>query len=131
MGQAVKTAKAEVIIHFRRQCAGGRVDDKPRKYFRNNVASGLNLLDAAIEAKVRKFVFSFHLRYVWSARPRPMTEDLPQRPINPYGESKLMFREDALLVSADSWAGVRGFRYFNAGWPRRPQFGEYHRIETT
>ena len=65
----------------------------PRKYFRNNVGSGLNLLDAAIEAKVRKFVFSSTCATYGPPDRIPMTEDLPQRPINPYGESKLAFEK--------------------------------------
>src|SRR5216110_983595 len=58
IAQAIKDAKPAVIIHFAANALVGESMTNPEKYFRNNVASGLNLLDAAIEAKVRKFVFS-------------------------------------------------------------------------
>ena len=63
----------------------------PSKYFRNNVLSGLNVSDAAVAAGCGS------LSSVPPARPTgfpgdaPLDESLPQRPINPYGESKLMF----------------------------------------
>ena len=101
----------------------------PGKYFRNNVGSGLNLLDAAVEAKVRKFVFSSTCATYGPPDRIPMTEDLPQRPINPYGESKLMFEKMLSWYQQIHGLEFVAFRYFNAAGAS-VQFGEYHRIET-
>src|SRR2546429_9420833 len=91
--KAVRDSHAEAVLHFAAHALVGESMTNPGKYFRNNVASGLNLLDAAIEAKVRKFVFSSTCATYGPPDRIPMTEDLPQRPINPYGESKLMFEK--------------------------------------
>src|SRR2546428_10824112 len=55
--QSIREAHAKVIIHFAAYALVGESMAKPGKYFRNNVAAGLNLLDAAIETGVHKFVF--------------------------------------------------------------------------
>src|SRR5688572_8833089 len=89
VNQAVKDSKCECILHFAANTLVGESMTNPGKYFRNNVAHGLNLLDAAVAAGVRKFVFSSTCATYGPPDRVPMTEDLPQRPINPYGESKL------------------------------------------
>ena len=86
----------------------------PSKYFRNNVASGLNLLDAAVEIGVKKFVFSSTCATYGPPDRVPMTEDLPQRPINPYGESKLMFEKMLIWFQQLHKLEFVAFRYFNA-----------------
>ena len=129
IADAVKQARPEVIIHFAANALVGESMTKPGKYFRNNVASGLNLLDAAIEAKVRKFVFSSTCATYGPPDRIPMTEDLPQRPINPYGESKLMFEKMLNWYQQIHGLEFVSFRYFNAAGAS-VQFGEYHRTET-
>ena len=126
---AIKQASPEVIIHFAANALVGESMTNPGKYFRNNVASGLNLLDAAIEAKVRKFVFSSTCATYGPPDRIPMTEDLPQRPINPYGESKLMFEKMLNWYQQIHGLEFVAFRYFNAAGASA-QFGEYHRVET-
>src|SRR6185436_826488 len=126
---AVRDAKPEAIIHFAANALVGESMTNPGKYFRNNVASGLNLLEAAVEAKVRKFVFSSTCATYGPPDRIPMTEDLPQRPINPYGESKLMFEKMLMWYQQIHGLEFVAFRYFNAAGAS-PQFGEYHRIET-
>jgi UDP-glucose 4-epimerase len=91
--QSVKESMAEAVLHFAANAQVGESMTNPSKYFRNNVASGLNLLDAAVENGVKKFVFSSTCATYGPPDRVPMTEDLPQRPINPYGESKLMFEK--------------------------------------
>src|SRR6476469_9846805 len=56
--RSVRDARPEAIIHFAANALVGESMTNPGKYFRNNVAAGLNLLDAAVECKVRKFVFN-------------------------------------------------------------------------
>src|SRR5262249_42391424 len=94
-----------------------------------NVAAGINLLDASIEAGLRKFVFSSTCATYGVPERMPMTEDLPQRPINPYGESKLMFERILDWYSRIHGLEFVAFRYFNAAGAS-DRFGEHHRVET-
>jgi UDP-glucose 4-epimerase len=101
----------------------------PGKYFRNNVACGLNLLDAAVAADVEKIVFSSTCAAYGVPDRIPLTEDLAPRPINPYGESKWMF--ERILGWYEQLYGFEAvvFRYFNAAGATT-RLGEHHRIET-
>ena len=127
--QAVQQAKPEAILHFAANALVGESMTNPGKYFRNNVCNGLRLLDAAVSAGVKKFVFSSTCATYGPPDRVPMTEDLPQRPINPYGESKLMF--ERMLRWYHELHGLEfvAFRYFNAAGASA-RFGEHHRIET-
>jgi UDP-glucose 4-epimerase len=126
---ALAEIKPEAIIHFAAHALVGESMENPGKYFRNNVGYGLELLDAAVKNGVKKFVFSSTCATYGPPDRVPMTEDLPQRPINPYGESKLMFEK-----MLDWYRNIFGlefvaFRYFNAAGASE-KFGEDHRIET-
>jgi UDP-glucose 4-epimerase len=103
--------------------------ENPKKYFHNNVINGLKLLDAAVECGVKKFVFSSTCATYGPPDRVPMTEDLPQRPINPYGESKLMFEKILQWYQKIYGLEFIAFRYFNAAGASK-KFGEHHRIET-
>src|SRR3954464_19625 len=122
-------SKAGAIIHFAANALVGESMTNPGKYFRNNVASGLNLLDGAVECKIGKFVFSSTCATYGPPDRMPMTEDLPQRPINPYGESKLMFEKMLIWYQQIHRLEFVAFRYFNAAGASE-KFGEHHRIET-
>lgn len=121
--------RPEAIMHFAANALVGESMENPSKYFRNNVCNGINLLDMAVEAGVRKFVFSSTCATFGIPERAPIDESLPQKPINPYGESKLMFEK--IL----GWYGrIHGLvpvilRYFNAAGASE-KFGEDHRIET-
>jgi UDP-glucose 4-epimerase len=127
--KAVKEAQSEAIIHFAANALVGESMTNPGKYFRNNVGNGLKLLEAAIATGVKKFVFSSTCATYGPPERVPMTEDLPQRPINPYGESKLMF--ERMLHWYHELHGLEfvAFRYFNAAGASEG-FGEHHRVET-
>ena len=127
--QVVRDTKAEAILHFAANALVGESMTNPAKYFRNNVASGLNLLEAAVASGVKKFVFSSTCATYGPPDRVPMTEDLPQRPINPYGESKLMFEKILLWFRQIHGLDFVAFRYFNAAGASG-RFGEHHRIET-
>jgi UDP-glucose 4-epimerase len=101
----------------------------PSKYFRNNVAAGVNLLDAMLAVGCRKFVFSSTCATFGVPDRVPIDETLPQNPINPYGESKLMFEK--VLRWYDEIHGLKhvALRYFNAAGASE-RYGEDHRIET-
>ncbi len=126
---AVQAAKPEAILHFAANALVGESMTNPGKYFHNNVCNGLVLLNAALEAKVKKFVFSSTCATYGPPDRVPMTEDLPQRPINPYGESKLMFEKMLNWYHQIHGLEFVAFRYFNAAGASE-KYGEHHRIET-
>src|SRR3954467_12757072 len=126
---AVKAARPEAILHFAANALVGESMTNPGKYFHNNVCNGLKLLEAAVKAKVNKFVFSSTCATYGPPDRVPMTEDLPQRPINPYGESKLMFEKMLNWYREIHKLEFVAFRYFNAAGASE-RFGEHHRIET-
>ena len=129
INEAVRDAKPDAIIHFAANALVGESMTDPAKYFRNNVCNGLKLLEAARAADVKKFVFSSTCATYGPPDKIPMTEDLPQRPINPYGESKLMFEKILKWYHEIFGLEFVAFRYFNAAGASE-QFGEHHRIET-
>jgi UDP-glucose 4-epimerase len=126
---AVTDARPEAILHFAAYALVGESMTNPGKYFRNNVANGLKLLEAAVANRVKKFVFSSTCATYGPPDRLPMTEDLPQHPINPYGESKLMF--ERMLRWYHELHGLQfvAFRYFNAAGASE-KLGEHHRVET-
>jgi UDP-glucose 4-epimerase len=129
LAQALLDSKAEAILHFAASALVGESIANPGKYFRNNVANGLKLLDAAVAAGVKKFVFSSTCAVYGVPSRMPMTEDLARHPVNPYGESKLMFEK--MLQWYERIHGLKfvAFRYFNAAGASE-RFGEHHRLET-
>jgi UDP-glucose 4-epimerase len=126
---AVESAKADAIMHFAACALVGESMTNPKKYFHNNVVNGLKLLDAAVECGVKKIVFSSTCATYGTPDKVPMTEDLPQRPMNPYGESKLMFEKILQWYQKIYGLEFVAFRYFNAAGASE-KFGEHHRIET-
>jgi len=127
--EAVKAARPEAVVHFAANALVGESMANPGKYFRNNVGNGIKLLEAARAAEVKKIVFSSTCATYGPPERVPIAEDLPQRPINPYGESKLMF--ERMLHWYHELHGLEfvAFRYFNAAGASE-RFGEHHRIET-
>ena len=129
ISRAMIAAKPAAVMHFAANALVGESMTNPSKYFRNNVAAGVNLLDAAVEAGVKKFIFSSTCATYGTPEKMPMDERLPQKPINPYGQSKLMFEQ--VLHWYDKIFGLVhvNLRYFNAAGASA-RYGEDHRIET-
>ncbi len=129
INEAVREAAPDAVMHFAANALVGESMENPSKYFRNNVSGGIHLLDALVENGVRRFVFSSTCATFGPPDRIPIDETLPQRPINPYGESKLIFEK--ILRWYDEIHGLKfvALRYFNAAGAT-PTFGEDHRIET-
>jgi len=127
--QSLLDAKADAIMHFAASALVGESMTDPKKYFHNNLVNALKLADAAVETGVKKFVFSSTCATYGPPDRVPMTEDLPQRPINPYGEAKLMFEKVLIWYSQIYKLEFIAFRYFNAAGASE-KYGEHHRIET-
>jgi UDP-glucose 4-epimerase len=129
--------RIDTVMHFAALTYVGESVEQPLSYYRNNAGGALALLEACDAAGVRRFVFSStaatygepHTQHI------PITEDCPQRPINPYGQSKL-HAERMLFSYAASPAAKGSFafaalRYFNvAGCDRTGLIGEHHEPET-
>jgi len=126
---ALSGTRPEAVMHFAANALVGESMQNPSKYFRNNVANGLNLLDAMIGTGVRRLIFSSTCAIFGPPERVPIDETMPMRPINPYGESKLAFEK--VLRWYDEIHGLKfvSLRYFNAAGAS-PKFGEDHRIET-
>lgn len=126
---AMGEVKPDAIMHFAANALVGESMQNPSKYFRNNVTNGINLLDVAVECGVKKFVFSSTCATFGIPDRVPIDETLTQNPINPYGESKLLFEK--ILRWYDEIHGLKfvALRYFNAAGATE-KFGEDHRVET-
>jgi UDP-glucose 4-epimerase len=117
------------IMHFPAFSLVGESMQDPGKYFRNNDASGINLLDAAVKGKVKSFVFSSTAATFGLPDKMPITEEAPQNPINPYGESKLILEKMLRWYNKIHGLKYSALRYFNAAGATE-NFGEDHAPET-
>jgi len=125
----MKAVKPDAVVHFAAYALVGESMQNPMLYFENNLGGGLHLLDAMIRADVPKIIFSSTCATYGQPEVMPMTEVLPQRPTNPYGESKLMF-ETALRWEQER-RGIQSvfLRYFNACGATE-KYGEDHEPES-
>lgn len=124
-------SRVDAVMHFAAHSQVGESVQKPRIYFQNNAEAGLALLNCALDAGVRRFVFSSTCAVYGVPAKVPITEDNPRQPVNPYGTSKLFF-ENA-LEAYDRAYGLRymSLRYFNAaGADESGEIGELHDPET-
>lgn len=135
MADRVPLAKAmsrvDAVMHFAAHSQVGESVQNPRIYFQNNAEAGVNLLNTALDAGVRRFIFSSTCAVYGTPAKIPITEDTPRNPVNPYGTSKLFF-ENA-LEAYDRAYGMRymSLRYFNAaGADESGEIGELHDPET-
>ena len=121
----------DLVMHFAGSAYVGESVHNPRKYFHNNVQNGLALVNAAIDADVRYFIFSSSCAVYGIPDHVPITEDTRCQPVNPYGETKLVFERvlDAYSRAYDLRAVA--LRYFNAaGADESGDIGELHNPET-
>lgn len=119
------------VMHFASHIQVGESVRDPGKYYRNNVANTLNLLDAMVRHGVGVFIFSSSAAIFGEPRYVPIDEAHPKVPINPYGLSKLMVEQ--MLGDYDRAHGLRAIslRYFNAaGADPEGALGERHDPET-
>ena len=119
----------QAVIHLAAETRVGHSMTDPRGTFHNNVICGFNLLDVMLKHGVFEMVFSSTAAVYGNPKKMPIEEDDPTRPINPYGESKLMFERTLHWYRAAYGLRFIALRYFNvAGATQR--FGEDHHPET-
>src|SRR5947208_2665406 len=121
--------RPDAVMHFAANALVGESMQNPSKYFRNNIANGLNLLDAIVAAGVEKIIFSSTCAIFGPPERVPIDETTPPRPINPYGESKLAFEKILRWYGEIHGLKFISLRYFNAAGASA-KFGEDHRVET-
>ena len=119
----------DAVIHLAASIEAGESMKVPEKYFRNNAANTLTLLEAVIAHKVPRFVFSSTAALYGTPERTPIEESDPLHPTNTYGESKLLV--ERMLAWFHSIHGLRYacLRYFNAAGATKEQ-GEDHRPES-
>jgi UDP-glucose 4-epimerase len=127
----VLEAKPDVVLHFASFIQVGESVREPAKYYRNNFANTLILLEGMRQQGLNKFVFSSSAAVYGNVEPKPITESAPCAPVNPYGWSKWMVEQ--VLLDLDRAYGLRSvsLRYFNAaGADPSGELGERHEPES-
>jgi UDP-glucose-4-epimerase GalE len=125
--RAVAKTKATAVVHLAARLDVNESVREPLTYWRANVAGTLALLEALNGTTVRSLVFSSTCATYGTPESLPLREDHPQKPINPYGATKLAI--ERLLADQEPQTGIRfvALRYFNAaGAHPRGDIGEEH-----
>lgn len=130
--EALREHDIECVMNFAALAYVGESVDQPLRYYRNNTAGVIALMEAMAEAGVKKLVHSSTCATYGEPATMPITETTPQHPINPYGASKLFVeRVFADQAAADPGFAYAALRYFNvAGSAADGTIGEDHEPET-
>jgi UDP-glucose 4-epimerase len=128
---AIRARRPDAVIHFAGSIEAGESMTDPRRFYANNVAAGLALVDAIVDTKIIPIVFSSSAAVYGEPEVTPITEDARTEPSNVYGETKLAF--ERVLAAYDRAYGLRSIslRYFNACGARPDaSIGADHRNKT-
>ena len=131
LATALRDHAPVAVLHFAASAYVGESVADPAKYYQNNIGGMIALLDCCREAKIVNFVFSSSCATYGVPDLLPITESTPQRPINPYGRTKLIC--EGMLQDYSLAYGLRyvALRYFNAaGADPDAELGEWHTPET-
>jgi UDP-glucose-4-epimerase GalE len=131
LDQALVEHRVEAVVHYAAWSYVGESVQDPAKYYRNNLVNTLGLMDCLRRHGVKRFVFSSTCATYGVPQKVPISEEEPQKPINPYGAGKLAVeRALADFAAAYGW-GYAALRYFNAaGASPDGALGEDHTPET-
>lgn len=131
LNTVIERHKPDAVIHFAAFAYVGESVTNPGKYYRNNVAGTIVLLEAMRDHAISRIIFSSTCATYGIPKVLPIAETTPQQPINPYGASKLMVERilsDFETAHATQWIALR---YFNAaGADPAGTIGEAHNPET-
>jgi UDP-arabinose 4-epimerase len=129
--ELLRRHRIEAVLHFAAFAYVGESMMQPAKYFRNNVINSLTLLEALQAQGVRHVVFSSTCATYGEPTSVPIAETQPQRPVNPYGESKLFVERALQWHNAAHGLDYVALRYFNAaGADPEAEIGEDHDPES-
>ena len=121
----------DAVMHFAAFALVGESVSDPARYYGNNVAATLSLLDAMRRCNLKKLVFSSTTATYGEPKESPISEETPQAPINPYGFTKLVVERAMSDYSRAYGLGYAALRYFNAaGATPDGEIGEDHDPET-
>lgn len=123
--------KFSFVVHFAGSIEAGESMTDPRRFFENNLVNSLNLLNAMLEYKVKKIVFSSSAAIYGDPIKVPVEEEDPKIPTNYYGLTKLMFEQ--VLEAYDTAYNIKyvALRYFNAaGADSSGEIGADHKHKT-
>ncbi|HWA28109.1 MAG TPA: UDP-glucose 4-epimerase GalE [Lacunisphaera sp.] len=127
----LRAEKPNVVMHFAAFAYVGESVQQPLKYYRNNVAATLTLLEAMLGHGIKQFVFSSTCATFGVPEKMPITEDLSQKPINPYGQTKLDVENMLKALAPATGLSFASLRYFNAaGAAEDGSIGEDHEPES-
>ncbi len=121
----------DAVMHFAAFSQVGESMHRPLKYYRNNLAETVALLEAMLRHEIKRFIFSSTAAVYGEPAAVPITEDHPCAPTNPYGNTKLAV--ERMLADCDAAHGLKytALRYFNAaGADESAEIGELHDPET-
>lgn len=120
----------DAVMHFAALIEAGESMQVPERYFRNNSVNTLNVLDAMVAHRVKRFVFSSTAALYGNPEKMPVSEEDRLQPTNAYGESKLLVEQ--MLRWFNSAHGLRyaSLRYFNAAGAASSDLGESHQPES-
>jgi UDP-glucose 4-epimerase len=124
-------SRIDAVMHFAAYSLVGESVANPLKYYRNNVAQTVELLDAMVRHSIDYFIFSSTAAVYGEPRKTPIKEDHPCNPTNPYGATKIAVEN--MLKDCDAAYGIKfvALRYFNAaGADPSGKLGERHDPET-
>ena len=123
--------KPDAVIHCAALIEVGESVKRPERFYDNNVAGALTLLDVMCSAGVKPFVFSSTCAIYGEPQRLPMDEAHPQAPVSPYGWTKLMIERASRDIAAAHGLAFAHLRYFNAaGACPEEGIGERHTPET-
>ena len=129
--RVLEAERIDAVMHFAAYCYVGESVTDPMKYYFNNVVATLHLLQAMRDAGVRRFIFSSTCATFGVPATLPIHENLPQAPINPYGQTKLDIEQVLKALAVAHGLSFAVFRYFNAaGAAEDGSIGEDHAPET-
>ncbi len=129
LDQVFAARKYDAVMHFAAWIEAGESMLEPARFFRNNTANALTLLEAMLAHGVSRFVFSSTAALFGNPERTPIAEDDPLHPTNPYGESKLLVERMLAWFHGIHGLSVARLRYFNAAGAT-PERGEAHTPET-
>jgi UDP-glucose-4-epimerase GalE len=127
----LKKYDIQAVVHFAASIEAGESMRRPEKYFRNNLVNTLNLLEAMVQTGVDTLIFSSTCAIYGNPQWLPLTENHPQNPVNPYGETKRAMEQALHWFSQAHGLQYAALRYFNAaGADLEGELGECHDPET-
>ena len=116
LSQTMRDESIEAVMHFAAHAYVGESVENPGKYWGNNVVGSWHLLEAMREADIKKIVFSSTTATYGEPDTIPIPETTPQRPINPYGMTKLVIEQMLDDYAKGVWVFLCGVKVFQCRW---------------